>query len=181
MVRPQIPSQEIYKAVAVPDFSVPDFWSPLFRETPARENRSVPSKQVKVEVDHPLAGTWITEEEDSNAAFTISIDEQEFRVSGFCRSDGEMFDISQVEWEDNALSFVARMPSTNHTTRNVFRLRPDGKADLELTLYEVWKKKDVWPGRKPEAWRASSGRPSPQSKVRRARSSPAKSLRQPTK
>jgi hypothetical protein len=35
-------------------------------------------KPVKVEVDHPLAGMWISEDEDSNAAFTISIDEQNF-------------------------------------------------------------------------------------------------------
>ena len=42
------------------------------------------------------------------------------------------------------------MPSTEFTTENVFRLRPDGKVILELTLYEVWKKKDVRPGDMPE-------------------------------
>jgi hypothetical protein len=45
------------------------------------------------------------------------------------------------------------MPSTSYTTKLLFRIRPDGKADLELTLYEVWKKKDVKPGELPEAWK----------------------------
>ena len=32
-------------------------------------------------------------------------------------------------------------------------LRVDGKVVHELTLYEVWKKKDVKPGEPPKAWR----------------------------
>jgi hypothetical protein len=106
-----------------------------------------------VSSDHPLVGTWITDEEDSNAAFTISAKSGEFCVSGFCRSDGEKFEITQVEWDGETLRFVARMPSTDTSMKNAFRLRPDGKADLELTIYEVWKKKDVTPGETPEAWR----------------------------
>jgi hypothetical protein len=43
----------------------------------------------------------------------------------------ERFVISQVEWKGNALSFVAHMPSTNHTTRNVFRLRAYAPRGLE--------------------------------------------------
>jgi hypothetical protein len=55
-----------------------------------------------------------------------------FVFSGFCRSDGEEFDIRQVKWDGRALSFMARMPSTDNVTKNVFRMRPDGKLDLDL-------------------------------------------------
>jgi hypothetical protein len=92
-----------------------------------------------VSPDHPLIGTWITSDEDSNAAFVFSVSSNQFQVSGFCRSDGEEFQITGVTWDGEALSFVVRMPSTETVTKNVFRLRPDGTADLELTTYEVWK------------------------------------------
>jgi hypothetical protein len=73
-----------------------------------------------------------------------------------------------VKWDGKALSFIARMPSTNNVTKNVFRIRSDGKLDHELTTYDTWKKKNVKPGEIPEAWRPPSGRPTPFTKVRRA-------------
>jgi hypothetical protein len=72
---------------------------------------------------------------------------------GFCRSSGEEFDITEVNWDGAALSFIATFPPTGNVTKNVFRVRLDGRADLELTSYEIWKKKDVKPGDQPEAWR----------------------------
>jgi hypothetical protein len=102
--------------------------------------------------DHPLIGTWITSEEDSDTAFVFSAPNNHFHVSGFCRSTGEGFEITEVKWDGDALSFVARFPSTDTMTKNVFRVRSDGTADLELTTYEIWKKKDVKPGDAPEAW-----------------------------
>ncbi len=114
-----------------------------------------------------LEGTWITDEEDSNAAFIFSTKGGKFRVSGFCRSDGEEFEITRVRRDGDSLSFVARMPSTDNVTKNVFRIRPDGKLDLELTTFEVWKKKDAKPGEIPEAWRRAPGRLTPYAKVRR--------------
>lgn len=74
---------------------------------------------------HPLIGTWITQAEDSN-----------------------------VKWDGKTLSFTAKMPSTGTITKNVFRMRQDGRLDLELTTYEVWKKTRVKPGQMPEAWRS---------------------------
>ena len=100
-----------------------------------------------------LLGTWITDEEDSNAAFTFSVRNSKVRVSGFCRSDGEKFEVRKVNWDGKTLSFTARMPSTNFVTKNVFRIRRDGRLSLELTSYEIWKKKEVTPGEAPEAWR----------------------------
>ena len=110
---------------------------------------------TSVPPDHPLIGTWITSDEDSNAAFVFSVSNNQFQVSGFCRSDGEEFQITEVTWDGEALSFVARMPSTEAMTKNVFRIRPDGTANLELTTYEIWKKRDVKLGEAPEAWRSS--------------------------
>lgn len=104
------------------------------------------TKPASVTDDHALIGTWITQQEDSDAAFTVSVKAGKFHVSGFCRSEGEAFKITQVKWDGTALSLMAQMPSTGHVTRNVFRMRPNGKADLHLTLFEVWKKKDVKPG-----------------------------------
>ncbi len=114
------------------------------------------TRQLTIRPDHPFIGTWITDEEDSDAAFVVAVGRTKFRVSGFSRSDGEAFKITQTKWDGRSLSFTSRMPSTGHTTRNVFRLRRDGKAILEFTQCEVWKKKDVKPGELPEAWQPQS-------------------------
>jgi hypothetical protein len=121
-----------------------------------------------IAADRAFVGTWITDEEDSNAAFVFSTRSGKFHVSGFCRSNGEEFEITRVRRHGDSLSFIARMPSTAYVTKNVFRIRPDGKLHLELTTSEVWKKKDVKPGEIPEAWRRVSGGLAPRAKVRRS-------------
>jgi hypothetical protein len=106
-----------------------------------------------IPVDHPLIGTWVTDDEDSDAAFVVAAVGNQLQVTGFCRSSGEAFEITDAKWDGAALSFVATFPPTGTVTKNVFRVRPDGRADLELTSYEIWKKKDVKPSDPPEAWR----------------------------
>jgi hypothetical protein len=93
--------------------------------------------------EHALIGTWVADEETSDAAFVFSGRENRLHVSGFCISDREEFEITEVKWDGKALSFTARMPSTDTVTKNIFRIRPDGKLTLALTTYEVWKKKVV--------------------------------------
>jgi len=93
--------------------------------------------------EHALIGTWVTGEETSDAAFVFSERNKRLHVSGFCISDREEFKITEVKWDGKALSFTARMPSTDATTKNVCRIRRDGKLTLALTTYEVWKKKAV--------------------------------------
>jgi hypothetical protein len=132
------------------------------------EKFAVATRTIAAPADHPLAGTWITEDEDSDVAYTFSAKNNRFRVSGFCRSDGEAFEIKRVKWDGKALSFIARLPSTDFVTKHVFRVRPDGKTDHELTTYEVWKKKDVRPGELPEAWRPVSRPLAPHIHIRRA-------------
>jgi hypothetical protein len=104
-------------------------------------------------MNHPLLGTWITEDEDSDVAFVISTVDDTFHVSGFSRSSAVPFEVFDVVWDGEALSFTARFPPTNTVTQNVFRARSNGVADLELTVHEVWIKKEVKPGDLPEAWR----------------------------
>jgi len=108
-----------------------------------------------VAADHPLVGTWITDKEDSNAAYVISVSRGRFRVSGFCRTDGEKFEITNVRWNGATLRFTARMPSTERVTQIALQLRADGKANPELTLFEVWKKKDVKAGESLQGWSGS--------------------------
>jgi hypothetical protein len=62
----------------------------------------VPSE---ISSDHPFIGTWITDDEDSDPAFRIKVVGGKFRVSGFCRSDGEAFEISGVKWDGQGLCF----------------------------------------------------------------------------
>jgi hypothetical protein len=117
--------------------------------------------------NHRLIGTWITDDEDSEAAFTFSVKNKKIRVSGFSRSDGEAFEITHLKWDGKILSFTARMPSTDTVTKNTFRVRRDGRLDFELTTYEVWKKKNVKPGEIPEAWQGAT----PYTHIRRATTS----------
>jgi len=90
--------------------------------------------------DHPFVGVWVTEDEDSDVSFTVSVVDGQFSVHGVCISDGEPFEITKVEWADERLSFNAEMPSTGMSSVNVFQLRLDGRADLTLTTFEVWRK-----------------------------------------
>jgi hypothetical protein len=114
----------------------------------------VPAKTPAIPVNKALLRTWITDEEDSNVAFTFSAKNNKYLVTGFCRSDGEEFEITRVKWDGKALSFIARMPSTDNVTRNVFRIRSDGELDHELTTYDVWKK-ECQAGRDSEGLAAS--------------------------
>ena len=88
-----------------------------------------------------LEGTWVTEEEDSDAEFSFVVKDGHLEVSGVCRSDGEAFEIEDIVWDGASLSFTAIMPSTGFKSKNSFRMRDDGKADLELTYRETWKKR----------------------------------------
>ncbi len=91
--------------------------------------------------DHPLIGTWVTKDEDSDAVFTISVSGGEFSVTGYCHSDGELFEIGDIVWDGKWLSFLATMPSTNTRTRNSFHALGDGTAVLRYTIEEIWIKK----------------------------------------
>ncbi len=50
---------------------------------------------MKISNTHPLVGTWITDEEDSDAAFVIKVSRGHFVVTGFSQSTGEKFKITK--------------------------------------------------------------------------------------
>lgn len=100
---------------------------------------------AEVSEDHPIAGTWITDEEDSDAAFIFTVAHGYLEVSGFCRSDGEKFEIRDTRWDGDTLTFTARMPSTDYTSINSFRMRPDGKAASPLQFLRYGKRRMLSP------------------------------------
>lgn len=108
--------------------------------------------RLTVSPDHPLCGTWVADKEDPSVAFTVQSKEGTFSVSGVSRPDGEEFEITQLEWDGASLGFIARMPSTDTTTKNALSTRDDGRADLASTIYEIWKKKNVQRHDRPKGW-----------------------------
>ena len=52
-------------------------------------------KEMKISNTHPLVGTWITDEEDLDAAFVIKVSRGHFVVTGFSQSTGEKFKITK--------------------------------------------------------------------------------------
>lgn len=105
-----------------------------------------------IDKEHPLVGTWVTEDEDSNLAVVITVQRGRFHVSSFTQSDGEFHRIRNVKWDGKALSYDSVVPSNGWRTRVVFRVGPNRGAKVEFTVFEVWKKKDVKPGELPAAW-----------------------------
>ena len=93
-----------------------------------------------ISTKHPLIGTWITSDEDSDATFIIGVKDGKFQVAGFTRSDKEKFIIKDVKWDGTTLRFYSLMPSTNFKTVHAFRANPDGTAEVEFTWWETWKK-----------------------------------------
>ena len=94
----------------------------------------------KSKSNHPFVGTWIDDNEDTDAIFHIKQVKGDFIVSGNCISDGEQFEITNISFDETSLNFETLMLSTNYKTRNKLTVRDDGKVDLELTIFEVWKK-----------------------------------------
>ena len=88
------------------------------------------------------SSTWIDDAEDTDAIFHINLVDGEFKVSGNCISDGEQFEITNIIFDETSLKFETLMPSANYKVRNKLTEREDGKVDLELTTFEIWKKKE---------------------------------------
>ncbi|MDF7802205.1 hypothetical protein P4C99_22230 [Pontiellaceae bacterium B1224] len=96
----------------------------------------------KPKSEHRFVGTWIDDAEDTDVIFQIEFIEDEFKISGNCISDGEQFEVTNISFDGTSLKFETLMPSTNYKTKNKLTVREDGKTDLELSIFEVWKKKE---------------------------------------
>jgi hypothetical protein len=99
------------------------------------------AKVVELRPPHPLVGTWFHPNNDSTAEFTITAESGGFAVSGVDTGDGERFEISEVTWSGEVLSFTSFMPSTQWRTRHVFRIISDSQVEHERTDSEIWCKR----------------------------------------
>ena len=99
------------------------------------------AKVVELRPRHPLLGTWFDPSGDSTAEFTVTFEAGVFAVSGVDASDGERFEISEVHWNGEALSFIGLMPSTQWRTRHVFRFAGESQVEHECIHIEVWSKR----------------------------------------
>jgi hypothetical protein len=97
----------------------------------------------KIDRNHPLIGTWITEEEDSSAEITIAFETGHFRVTGYGSMSKEKFIIENLSWDGKKLKFTSRIPSSNDAVKHMLMLLPDLKVDHELTFCDAWKRKDT--------------------------------------
>lgn len=96
---------------------------------------------IKLESNNPLVGTWQASEEDSSAVFVISMQGRDLCVTGYDKSDGEAFVISNVNWDGKTLRFESVMPSTGYYAKHSLRMLPgSGQMEHELTVVETWKK-----------------------------------------
>ncbi|MBU2709163.1 hypothetical protein KCM76_24420 [Zooshikella marina] len=99
-------------------------------------------KVESIQSNHPLIGTWITENDDSAVEFTIYPEGSTLQVKGRDRMDGESFVITEIEFSNAQLSFRSTMPSTGHTVVNRMKSVSKGLVDFEYTIKETWVKVD---------------------------------------
>jgi hypothetical protein len=100
--------------------------------------------------DHPLCGTWVAQyPDDTNdyvrAEYTISVVDEQFRVTGVDRSDGEEFLIYDIAYDGEWIRFVSHMPSTRRTGRNWMRVVERGQVEFRFTFTETefWVRKPL--------------------------------------
>jgi hypothetical protein len=101
-----------------------------------------------VKPDHPLCGTWVAKypedtSEYKKAEYTISVVDEQFKVTAIDCSDGEEFLIYDVGYDGQSLHFVSQMPSTGRSGRNWMRIVDKDKMEFRFTFTEteIWVRK----------------------------------------
>ena len=83
-------------------------------------------------------GTWMhsfpEDSDDYLSEYVISGNEEEPVVTARDISDGEFFEVSDVNWNEGKLTFKTLMPSTKRKGKNVFSLNEDGVLESEFTF-----------------------------------------------
>lgn len=79
--------------------------------------------------------------------YTISVVEEQFRVTGIDIEDGEEFIIYDVRYDGETIHFVSLMPSTGRTGRNSMRIVDKDKVEYRFTFTEreLWVRKPFTP------------------------------------
>lgn len=92
-------------------------------------------------IQHPdIEGRWLHEDEDTDAEFIIEKREGVIAVTARCISDGELMEIRDLRWEQDALRFETIVPSSGYRTRHAMRFPALDRCDHELTFFETWKR-----------------------------------------
>ena len=86
----------------------------------------------------PFLGTWVSEDGDSSAVFSVTTSSNGLLVSGIDREDGEKFIISEIKHGSDTLEFLSEMPSTGHKVHHVFTSDGAGAISHQYTLTERW-------------------------------------------
>ena len=85
-----------------------------------------------------IKGSWKHsapwDSDDYLAMYEISGTESNPIVSGIDLNDGEKFEISEVVWRNNELSFTSFMPSAKRKGINTFRLNKQGEITASFTF-----------------------------------------------
>jgi len=79
--------------------------------------------------------------------YTISVVDEQFRVTGIDPLDGEEFMIYDVGYDGESIRFVSLMPSTGRTGRNWMRIVEKDKIEYRFTFTEreLWMRKPFTP------------------------------------
>jgi hypothetical protein len=120
-----------------------------------------------VSAEHPLCGTWIAICPDDSCdyprtQYTISVVDEQFRVTGVDPMDGEEFIIYDVGYDGESIRFVSLMPSTGRTGRNWMRIVDKDKVEYRFTFTEreLWVRKPFAPTVLPSGGAEPSAAPS---------------------
>jgi hypothetical protein len=108
----------------------------MLRSIPVPSESSIIDPQFR----HPLIGTWVLPD-DSPAEYTVHALGDTPAVSGVDSSDGEVFVISDAQWDGTALRFTSLMPSTSYELTHILRPLADDTVEHEWTRVEVWHRK----------------------------------------
>jgi len=85
--------------------------------------------------------------ESPRTQYTISVVDEQFRVTGMDPVDGEGFIIYDVAYDGESIRFVSLMPSTGRTGRNWMRIVDKDKVEYRFTFTEreLWVRKPFAP------------------------------------
>ena len=81
--------------------------------------------------------------ESVRTQYTISVDDERFKVTGIDPVDGEEFLIFDISYNGDYLMFTSVMPSTNTQARTWMRVIDREKVECRWTITEteVWHRK----------------------------------------
>jgi hypothetical protein len=128
---------------ATAEYTIWETWKKVAPESIKKSPRTPAKASMPANPDGPpinpgLIGIWVTEDEDSEATFSVSQGKDGYEVAGFDRDSGDSFGIKDVAWNGVNLSFEVYLDEDELLSKNTFTLLADGTAKLQLTLFDIW-------------------------------------------